>query len=209
LGRQSGITLIEVVAVLAVIALTVSVATPMLSGVTMAGLKSGAGSVSGAIRFMFNHVSMNGAYCRIRFELQGGEYAGECSDKPIYLSKRLETAGTDGERVEEEDEVGRFGMDEEQKAERERNKAAFAEIRPALLKKSKLQDGIRFDGIWTGHQRERFTKGQGYLYFFPGGYAERAYIYLADEKGNIYTIVVAPLTGKTAVYPEYLEAPEK
>jgi general secretion pathway protein H len=210
-GDERGITLIEIIVVVAILALVMSVATPMVAGITLANLKSASGNVSGAIRYMFNTSAMNGSYCRMRFELQGTGYLGECSDRPMYLARELETAGAEGERavLDDEERVGKFGMDEEEMRMRESRKPRFSEIKSSIMKKAKLPEGIRFEGIWTGHQKDRFTKGQGYLYFFPGGYTERAYIHLADEKGRIFTLIVAPLTGKVSVYNEYVEAPEK
>ncbi|MFA6034207.1 MAG: prepilin-type N-terminal cleavage/methylation domain-containing protein [Myxococcota bacterium] len=206
---EHGITLIEIVLVITILAMTMAIATPMISGVTLADLKTGAGQVASAVRYTFDMSSMTGRYCRLSFELQSTGYKVECADKPFYMGKRLESANADGERVEnEEDETRRFSSDEEEKKERERLKPNFREVKTMLLRKASLPSDVRFDGIMTSHQAERFTKGTGYLYFFPGGYTERAYINLADDNAHIFTVVVSPLTGRAVVNNGYVE-PEK
>lgn len=215
-GRSSvsaaGITLIEIIVVLAMVSLFMGIAIPMASSVTSAHLKASAGTVAGAIRYMFNLSGMTGAYCRMQFELQGQGYKAECADKPFYLARTLETATGEGERAEHEDDEAdktRLSSDEEEMQEREKLKAAFREIKTTLIRNAKLPEEIRFDGVWTSHQRDRYTKGFGHLYFFPGGYTEKAYIHLADEKANSYTLIVSPLTGRVLIEPKYVEAPEK
>lgn len=208
---ERGMTLIEMAAVLAIMALLVGLAVPTVSGITAVNLKNGAGNVSGTVRYMFNHASMSGSYCRLKFDLQGQTYSAECSDRPIYLSKKAEIANFEGERVDVEEEAkkSRFGLSEEEIKERMAMKPVYSNVRTNLLKSAKLPDGVRFDGVWTGHQSERFTKGSGYLYFFPGGYTERALIYIADEEGRVYTVIVNPLSGKTRVEPKFIEPTEK
>jgi general secretion pathway protein H len=208
---QGGITLIEVLVVISILALVMMLATPMVSGVTAANLRAASESVAGAIRYMFNVSAMTGAYCRLQLDLQGTAYRAECADRPFYLSKTLETATNEGEREEKDDEEDekRLSSDEEEMAERQKLKPNFRELKTTLMKKAALPDGVRFDGIWTSHQRDRFTKGQGHLYFFPGGFTEKAYIHIVDEKGAAYTLIVNQLTGKVTVEPRYVEAPEK
>ena len=208
--NDRGVTLIEIILVLAILSLIMGIATPMLSGVTAANLKGAAGGVSGAIRYMFNQAGLSGAWCRMQFELQGRGYKAECADKPFYLSPKRESANAEGERVEEDEEdTKHLSSDDEEAKEREKLKASFREIKTTVIRSSKLPEEIRFDGVWTGHQKDRFTKGTAYLYFFPGGYTERAYIHIADEKNHIFTVMVAPLTGRVTIEPDYVEVPEK
>lgn len=208
--NDRGVTLIEILLVLAILSLVMGIATPMVSGVTSANLKGAAGSVSGAIRYMYNQAGLSGAYCRMQFELQGRGYKAECADKPFYLDQKRETANAEGERDEPEDEeTKKLSSDDEEIKERERLKASFREIKTSVIRAAKLPPEIRFDGVWTGHQKDRFTKGAAQLYFFPGGYTERAYVHIADEKNNIYTLIVSPLSGKVTIEPQYVEVPEK
>ena len=56
---------------------------------------------------------------------------------------------------------------------------------------------------------EEIHDGVGYLYFFPLGYTEHAIIYLAEEGGHVYSVEVAPLTGKVTVHDERIEVPSR
>jgi general secretion pathway protein H len=59
--------------------------------------------------------------------------------------------------------------------------------------------GCRIRDIYTPRQREPYTEGKAYLYFFPDGHTERAIIHVADTSNDIYTLIVQPLTGRVEV----------
>ena len=44
-----------------------------------------------------------------------------------------------------------------------------------------------------------------YVYFFPGGRAQRAYVPVVDGS-NVFTVVVEPFTGRARVVPGAVEA---
>jgi general secretion pathway protein H len=60
--------------------------------------------------------------------------------------------------------------------------------------------------VWTRHQRDAANYGMAYLYFFPQGFTEKAMIFVG-QGANVWTISVAPLTGKTSVVADRLEVP--
>lgn len=63
-----------------------------------------------------------------------------------------------------------------------------------------LGRGIEFRSVQTSHDDQPRTKGRAYLYFWPGGGTERAAIQLQsspDDKG--LTILVSPLTGRAEI----------
>jgi general secretion pathway protein H len=66
-----------------------------------------------------------------------------------------------------------------------------------------LQRGIKFRSVQTTHDDTPRTSGRAYLYFWPGGRAERASIELrigdSEESSRTLTVLVSPLTGKVTV----------
>jgi general secretion pathway protein H len=68
-----------------------------------------------------------------------------------------------------------------------------------------LPSSVRIE-VWTAKQHQVAKSGVAYLYFFPQGYTERAQIGLR-QGDNVFTITVAPLTGKTGVVGKALEVP--
>jgi len=83
------------------------------------------------------------------------------------------------------------------------------EIDKSVIKKPvQLEKKIRFKEIRARAKTEPITQGDAYTHFFPHGFAERTEIKLQSESGNIFTIVVNPLTGRAKVYDRDLETPE-
>jgi general secretion pathway protein H len=66
-----------------------------------------------------------------------------------------------------------------------------------------LQRGITFRSVQTTHDDTARTSGRAYVYFWPGGRTERAAIQLrigdSEEPGRTLTLLVSPLTGKVTV----------
>ena len=46
------------------------------------------------------------------------------------------------------------------------------------------------------------TEGMAYIHFFPQGLIETAALQIADPKGNVFTLVYNPLTGKADIITE-------
>ncbi|MCK5688269.1 hypothetical protein KAI87_03310, partial [Myxococcota bacterium] len=71
-----------------------------------------------------------------------------------------------------------------------------------------LPEGIKIMDVWIEGMGEAEHEGKAELYFFPHGYTQHAYIHLESSNGVIYTISVAPLTGKVKIFDYFKEAPE-
>src|SRR5262249_7679548 len=76
-------------------------------------------------------------------------------------------------------------------------RAKFQTFRDATLPTVKMKSSKLFD-IYTPRQREPYTSGKAYLYFFPDGHTERAVIRINDGD-EFYSLIVHPLTGKGEV----------
>ncbi|OGQ82414.1 MAG: hypothetical protein A2289_26505 [Deltaproteobacteria bacterium RIFOXYA12_FULL_58_15] len=85
-------------------------------------------------------------------------------------------------------------------AERD-NRATFAPTEHDL----DLGDDVHLVDVWMEGMGEAAKEGEIYLYFFPSGYTQGAYIHLADEGGADFTVRVHGLTGRTEVQAGYLE----
>lgn len=62
--------------------------------------------------------------------------------------------------------------------------------------------------VWVRGMNEPADQGEVYLYFFPHGATQEALIHLEDDDGNVFTVEVASLTGKTRIHTEYKEIPK-
>ena len=54
---------------------------------------------------------------------------------------------------------------------------------------------------WKG----KIQEGEARLLFFPDGSIERSLIHLRNEKNEVYTLEINPLTGAVKIYDRYIE----
>jgi len=81
----------------------------------------------------------------------------------------------------------------------------FVQVPNRIFKRQKLPAGIYFKNFTTPHNMETVFSGEEFITFYPTGYAEQAVIHLASDHGEVYTILVKPLTGKIVVYDREVE----
>ena len=71
-----------------------------------------------------------------------------------------------------------------------------------------ISAGIRILDVWTQNMQQPTIEGEVSLYFFPNGFTQDALIHVENESGQVFTVKVAALTGKTRVYAKYVEVEE-
>ena len=200
----SGYTLIELVIVVAVIAILAAAAVPALEGVTGANARTAAGELAGAMRYLYDTAALRRQTCRLALDLDAGEWWAECTQDRFTLSREKSTAA----RREEEDDELADRFPDERDAERRRllARAKFGKFDDRLARKRSLPGSVRFEEVWTEHQREPFSKGMAYVYFFPQGRGELARVPVRD--GNTqYTVLLQPFTGRARVVVGLAEVP--
>src|SRR5262249_52928870 len=87
------------------------------------------------------------------------------------------------------------------------SKAVFKSFKDTTLKPVEIKKGVRVADVFTPRQRDAYSEGRAYLYFFPQGFGERAVIHLSDGKDSFYSLIVHPLTGRVQVQGGYVEIP--
>lgn len=204
-GARAGVTLVEVLITLAVIALMGGASMLGIGVLQSARLKRSAVMVSSAVRAAYSHANATSKPVRLVFDFETRTVTLEESTSKLLLAKNDRTGGaaaaTEAERI----------AVEEAESILKGPRAARPQFQPAKAfgfdpdggKPGKeLEPDVRFLQIETAHQEEPETE-RAYLYFWPGGQTERAAIQLirgspdadgADE--NVMTILVSPLTGK-------------
>lgn len=220
--RRRGFTIIEMIVALLIVSLLMGIAVVGVGSLTHAGLRSDAGRLAGAIRYVFTLSAAQNKYYRLVISIDDGRYWAEYSDNPFLLSLER-TKVIDGAADKSEEEA--------RKARREREKESLGGFTaaPAIprmpepgwtkvkgtdsLDEIKMGSSTKIEGIFTTHQTDLFTQGEAQIYFFPGGRMESFIIYLSDGKDNTYSLEGMPLTGKVQIHeekidipPEYMEA---
>jgi len=90
----------------------------------------------------------------------------------------------------------------------ERPRTSFKPLKSRVGKRIKLAPGIRIVDVMSPRLPGPITDGRAHVYFFPQGHAEPAVVHFEDSKGDAYSVVLHPLTGRARVYPCYYEVPE-
>ena len=183
-------------------------------------LRASASKLAGAIRYCFDRAVTTGSYYRIVIDLDDDKYWAERSEERSYLKSGKEEAPGHGQAFDEQAEEKK--RDEEEKKLEELassaggatvtidpppkpSRAKFQTFKDATLPEVKLKRARLFD-VFTPRQREPYTKGRAYLYFFPDGHTERAIVRLHDGD-DFYSLVIHPLTGRVEVMSGKVDIP--
>jgi general secretion pathway protein H len=197
---QRGFTLIELLVVVGVIALLAGLAAPALGTLTGANARSAAGRLAGAMRYMFDTAALRRQTCRIALDPATRSWWAECAPGAATIDRDARA------REDAEDLARRFPDEKDEEARRILARTTFGAFTDRLVAKSELPGRAGFGPMSV----EGFTSGEdktAYVYFFPGGRAQRAFIPVVDGS-NVFTIVVEPFTGRARVVPGKVEVKE-
>jgi len=68
----------------------------------------------------------------------------------------------------------------------------------------KLPEGVFIEDVAI-LSKGKIQEGEARLLFFPDGSIERSLIHLRNEKNEVYTLEINPLTGAVKIYDRYIE----
>ena len=211
--EDRGLTLIEIMVVIAIIAGATGAALYSSRSIGRAGLRGTSSQLAGAIRYCYDRAVTTNSYYRLVLDFDQNSYWAERSEDRMVMSRGKEKAPGKGEAFNQEavEKEREAQMSEEDQRLRDRGqglgialeppprprRAKFQTFTDATLKQVKLKKVRLFDA-YTPRQPEAYRKGRAYLYFFPDGHTERALVHVADGD-EFYTLLVSPLTGKVDV----------
>lgn len=219
-------TLIEITVALAVAGVLFSAVVLSVGALTGAKAKEATTELAGTVRALYDTAALTGKTCRLVFELPGekdddGEvkYRAECAKGAITSSKNRDEELRTAERGDKkgkdpaDDRFRAFSSDDApsvqelmaREKQRVDDQAKYASYTSEEVPERALPSSVRLS-VWTRHQQKAVSSGVAYLYFFPQGYTERAQVAVRQGK-NVWTLMVAPLTGKVSVVAEEVEVP--
>jgi general secretion pathway protein H len=217
--RTRGFSIIELLVVIAIVALLMGAAAYGFRAVAKSELRGAASKLAGAIRYCFDRSVTTGSYYRLVIDLDGNKYWAERSDERMYLTRTKEDAPGRGQAFDEA-ALEKKQAEEDKKFDEELasrggtaatldpppkpKRAKFQTFKDAALPQVKLGKARLFD-MYTPRQREPYTKGRAYLYFFPDGHTENALLRLNDGGAAWYSLIVHPLSGRVEVRSEKVE----
>lgn len=215
-ARSRGMTLIEVLVVMAIVAILVGGIAIGGGQVASARLRQSATMITGAVRVAFTRANATSRNTRIVFDFDNKKLWLEEADTPFYASTndKTHTGGADPATATEQAAIAEGDrIIKGPRAPRAHfHIVSTSEDKPesALLTRD-LPSGIQFKSVQTAHDDAAVKSGRAYLYFWPGGETERASIQTCiykkqddgtvceDEDIGVFSLIVAPLTGKVAV----------
>jgi general secretion pathway protein H len=212
-------TLIEVLIVMALIALILSAVVLGSGQMASSRLRHSSTMIAGAVRVAFSRATASSKTVRLVLDFTDNAIWLEEGDQP-HLVQSKDQSGTGGaeaatvaERQALEDS-GRIlkGPTAPRTAFKEIDAMGLVSSDPGKGHKP-LEGGIKFRRVQTAHDYETRKEGRAYLYFWPGGQTERAAIQLTygandDDEKHVVTLIVAPLTGKVTVKDGVVEMPK-
>lgn len=187
-GRR-GFTLIELIVVIAIGSILVGSVTVAIANIRTADLKSATGMMAGAMRYMYNLAVINNRPYRLVIDMDESTFWGEelQTDDPCarFLPEGDPVAeASDREKEAEEkgkdlEDMGPVGLDPRRRSERA--SVTYQAAKDNLLSLRKLPRGILVTGVMTSNHEGPREGGRVAIHFFPGGYAEQAFVWLGEE----------------------------
>jgi general secretion pathway protein H len=212
--RARGITLAEVLIVLAVVTVTTGFALAGTGVADSARLRRSSILIASAIRIAYAHANATSKMVRLVFNFNQRTVAIEEAAGQLYLEKNDRAGGaraaTDAERkAQEESDLILKGPRTPRPSFRPVKTFGF-DVEKGISGKV-LERNIRFLQIETAHQDDVQKTDQAYLYFWPGGQTERASIQISvggsTLSEDVVSILVAPLTGRADIRKGALPMP--
>jgi general secretion pathway protein H len=203
------VTLIEVLIVVALLALltgAVAFGTGMVGG---SRLRAGASLVISSVRMALARANATGRPVRLVFDFEQESVTLEESSSAMLREKEEGKSTGGGAEAATE-------LEKEARAEAEKilegpraPRPEFRAVKGLGSVGRQLEPGITFRQVQTEHDGEPREEGRAYLYFWPGGETEHAAVQLkrrGDDDG--LTVLVSALTARARVVPSWVDLPE-
>jgi general secretion pathway protein H len=204
-----GVTLVEVLVVVALIAILAGGAVFGSGMLSSSRLRAGSTLIASAVRLGLARANNSGHATRLVLDLDHDKILlEEASGSRMLREKAAPAAGAEAATQAEQ----------AAKAESDRilegPQAPRASFKPVVQfaetpEGRELGKGVDLYSVQTEHDDDPITTGVAYVYFWPGGATERAHLQLkrvASEQA--LTVLVSALTGRTKIVKGLLDLPE-
>ncbi|MEZ4339402.1 MAG: type II secretion system protein [Sandaracinaceae bacterium] len=212
--REAGMTLIEIMVVVLIIAMASVAVVYGIGAITQANLRSACMTINAASRGAYARSIAEGTTVRLLFNLDAetSEMSFEEAHGRITLARTNDATRA---ALEDEDEDGTV-VDPWAAAEARLSDtlhptfgaSPFSAIEGRRFRTREVADGIRVLRIQVPHEPDPVEEGNAAVYYFPGGLTEHAVIWVGDSEDRVYSVEIHPLTGRGRVY-DYAYEPEQ
>lgn len=199
---NNGITLIELLAALAIVGIIFALAATALRDTFDVGLKSSARRLGSLSRFLRTKAVTEHKYVRLVLDLEKSEYAVEESKTPFVIS----VAKEEGMVPQEEEKKPEVSTTETGVEGADAEAPEFIQAEGLVVRPTSLESGAKFKDVSVSYLPGKREGGKVNIYFFPDGYATPAMINLKDEDDeDHFSIEILPMTGRVTIEGEYRE----
>jgi prepilin-type N-terminal cleavage/methylation domain-containing protein len=207
-----GMTIIEIMMVIALIGMLISVGLPKFDQLTRANVRTSVRRLGALVKYCYDQAIISGKLHRIRVDL-GGSYFDESSNKVEKEQKwTLEMAQGDAlpeEQIKAEliEDVQAQEKRKQQELEKNESKTADAFVPAQDAKKHYLPRGIKIVSVksWRIGDNKQITQGDLGIYCFPNGFIDEATITLQElnkPKSVLFHVKTRSLTGRVDIDAE-------
>ncbi|MFL5812367.1 MAG: Tfp pilus assembly protein FimT/FimU [Bdellovibrionia bacterium] len=197
--HSSGFTLIELMVVVALIALISVMALPSISSYFQVSLNSSTREIAATVREAYNATLITGKLHRVAYDLKNGQYWVEEGPNGAVLETK------ESREREERRKRLRFG------GKLVEDKSPFSLDKTVTKSKKSLPRGVAFEDVVTEQTREPQTTETttvAYTHIFPNGLTEQTIVHLTDSSKHHTSLCVTPLLGRTDVFDHYTKPEE-
>ncbi len=204
-----GLSLIEILVVISLIALVMGVAVAGSMQLPQARLRKSATMIASAVKVAYTRATATSRNLRLVMDIEHDRVWLEETDRPMIVQSKDKT-GTGGAEAVTDAERAAYAESARIMAGPPVPKPEFHPIEAFGFGDTEAGKGgkplpgrIHFRQVQTAHDDSARNSGRAYLYFWPGGLTERAAIQLriddSEEDSRTITVLVSPLTGKVTI----------
>lgn len=203
---QRGFTLMEIMLVVLIASLMATAATVGFSALRRGRLRAGAASIGSAMRAAYVHALTTGRTTRLVLTLGSNRYWIEDTDDAHVLDPTdpLRQSGT-AASADDAERLARRAADLIAQQRPRAPRAEFARPEGSRYRERTLGDDVTLVRVFSEHTEDPSEQGQAHVYFWAGGQGERAIVQLRSVSGEVYSVVLRPLTGHCEIVAEAVE----
>ncbi|MEM7609056.1 MAG: hypothetical protein AAF411_27220 [Myxococcota bacterium] len=210
----SGITLIEILLVIAIGAIIIAGAASGIGAINRTNLRAASTTLGAAARFSFHRAVSAGKTVRIALDFNANTISLEEAHGDITIESEEDDDDDEGDddgardpwvnaRARLEGSIGAnlgrasFSVISEQTDE---DGDGRVQRTPIDRFQPRPLEGVVIHRLISPHELEPRKEGTGYIYFFPSGRAENAVVQFMNSDEIIYSVEIEALTGKPEIY---------
>jgi len=202
-ARSRGLTLIELMVVMLIIAVLAVAGTVALGQIRSADADTTANVLSGAMRFVATQAVNTNRTHRLVIDMDGKRWWVEAANDDDPCSRFVPDDADPPAEALAADEDGIVPLDAVRPGAAVGALEADGEGAPratggsfaasdSMLLKGEFEPETTVSAVLTEHHQEPQVTGKVAIYFYPNGYAERAFVWVAQERESAGELVIVP-----------------